>query len=71
MNVTLEQAIAIHARALKSRAGKRSRRMAELRAQSFKARGDLEGFRVWMLVGEQAERLIAAEAEADKKAFGC
>jgi hypothetical protein len=70
MNVSLEQAIGIHARALKSRAGKKSPQLAKLRAHDLKAKGDLEGFRVWMLVGEHAAQLIAAEVEAVEKALG-
>ncbi|HMK91209.1 MAG TPA: hypothetical protein VK446_16455 [Methylocystis sp.] len=64
MNVSLEQAIGIHARALKSRAGKKSPMLAKMRAHDLKAKGDIEGYRVWMLVCEQAERLVAAEIEA-------
>lgn len=70
MNVSLEQAIGIHAQALKSRAGKKSPQLAKLRAQDLKAMGDLEGFRIWMLVGERAEQLIAAEVEASEKGLG-
>ena len=63
MNVSLEQAIGIHARALKSRAGKKSPMLAQMRAQDLKAKGDLEGFRVWMLVCEHAAQLVAAESD--------
>ena len=60
MNVSLDQAIDIHARALKGRAGKRSALLAKLRAEALREQGDLEGFHVWMKVGEQAARLLAA-----------
>ncbi len=64
MNVSLDQAINIHARALKGRAGKKSPLLAQLRAKNLKEQGDLEGFRVWMLVGEQAAQLLAAQGDA-------
>jgi len=65
MDVSLDEAIGIHARALKSRAGKRSRLVARLRAHDLMAKGDAEGFRIWMQVGEQAARLLAAQAAAE------
>ena len=68
MNVSLDEAIGIHARALKSWAGKKSPLVAKLRAHDFMAKGDAEGFRVWMQVGEHAARLLAAQAAADPEA---
>ena len=68
MNVSLEQAIGIHARALASRAGKKSPTLARLRAQDLMNKGDLEGFRVWTLVSEQAAQLLAAQAAAEDEA---
>jgi hypothetical protein len=62
MDVSLDEAIGIHARALKSRSGKRSRLVARLRAHDLMAKGDAEGFRIWMQVGEQAAQLLAAQA---------
>ncbi|MGA8172170.1 MAG: hypothetical protein WB816_15245 [Methylocystis sp.] len=62
MDISLEQAIHMHARALKGRAGKKSPMLARLRAGDLKDRGDLEGFRVWTLVGQQAELLLAAQS---------
>jgi len=59
MNVSLRQAIKIHARALKNRAGRKSPLLARARAEDLKGQGDLEGFRVWTMVGEQAELLLA------------
>jgi hypothetical protein len=58
MHISLDQAIDIHARALKGRSGKRCAAVAQLRAEALKAKGDLEGFRVWMMVGEKAARLL-------------
>jgi len=68
MNVSLDEAIGIHARALKSRAGKKSPLVAKLRAHDLMAKGDAEGFRVWMLVGEHAAKLLAAQAIAEGEA---
>ena len=69
MNVSLDEAIGIHARALKSRSGKKSPLVARLRAHDLMAKGDAEGFRVWMQVGEQAAKLLAAQAAAELEAL--
>jgi hypothetical protein len=66
MEISLEQAIGIHARALKGRAGKDSPRLARRRASDLRDMGDHEGFRVWMLVGDHAARLLAAQAGAEQ-----
>ncbi len=65
MEISLDQAIGMHARALKGRAGKKSPMIARLRANDLKEMGDHEGYRVWMLVGEHAARLLAAQASAE------
>jgi len=67
MNVSLDQAIHIHARALKGRAGKKSPLLARMRAQALKEQGDMEGFRVWTQVGEQAALLVAAQAAVEEE----
>jgi hypothetical protein len=59
MNISLHQAIKMHARALKSRAGRQSPSLARARAADLKDKGDIEGFRVWTLVGDHAELLLA------------
>lgn len=64
MNISLDQAISIHARALKGRAGKKSPLLAQLRAKNLKECGDLEGYHVWTQVSEQAAQLLAAQGEA-------
>jgi len=61
VNISLEQAIHIHARALKSRAGERAPALAGDRAKLLKATGDEEGFRVWSRVESVARQLIGAE----------
>jgi hypothetical protein len=50
MNVSLDQAIEIHAKALKHRFGKRAALLAQERAQHCAARGDDEGHDVWQRV---------------------
>jgi hypothetical protein len=67
MNISLDEAINIHARALKGRAGRHSPRLAQARAQSLMDQGDLEGFSVWMRVGEQAALLLEAQVDAERE----
>ena len=66
MDISLDQAIHMHARALKGRAGENSPMLARLRAGDLRDKGDLEGFRVWTQVGEQAELLLAAQSRAEE-----
>ena len=47
MNVSLTQAIEIHAKALKHRFGKRAALLAEEKADHCAAQGDYEGYAVW------------------------
>jgi hypothetical protein len=58
MNITLDQAIEIHARALKHRLNNKAPSYAPRRAIALKQVGDLEGHTVWILVAETAERLL-------------
>ena len=58
MNVSLEQAIEIHGRALKHRKGaKIGSAVAAEQAERCKASGDLEGFEVWKRVSAFVEEL--------------
>jgi hypothetical protein len=57
MNVSLDQAIEIHAKALKHRFGKRAPLLAEEKADHCAARGDDEGYAVWRRVAAVAEIL--------------
>ena len=57
MEVSLEQAIEIHARALKKREGRLAPRKARKIADDFRAQGDHDGHKVWLKVGEIAESL--------------
>ena len=67
MDISLDEAIHMHARALKGRAGGNSPMLARLRAGDLRDKGDLEGFRVWTRVGEQAELLLAAQLRAERE----
>jgi hypothetical protein len=57
MNVSLDQAIEIHAKALKRRFGNRAALLAEERARHCAARGDDEGRAVWLRVAAVAGML--------------
>jgi hypothetical protein len=57
MNVSLNQAIEIHAKALKLRFGKRAALLAEEKAHHCAARGDDEGYAVWLRVAAVAGML--------------
>jgi hypothetical protein len=59
MNVSLDQAIEIHAKALKHRFGKRAPLLAEEKAHNCAAQGDDEGYAVWRQVAAVAETLPA------------
>ena len=58
MNVSLDQAIEIHARALKHRFGNRAALVAEEKAHHCAARGDDEGRAVWQQVAAVAGMLL-------------
>jgi hypothetical protein len=57
MNVSLDQAIEIHAKALKHRFGNRATLLAEERARHCAAKGDDEGCAVWLRVASVAGML--------------
>jgi len=57
MNVSLDQAIEIHATALKYRFGKRAALLALERAEHCAAQGDDEGHEVWRRVAAVSEML--------------
>ena len=54
MNVSLDQAIEIHAKELKYRFGKRAALMAKEKAHHCAAQGDDEGHAVWLRVAALA-----------------
>ncbi len=59
MNVSLDQAIEIHARVLKHRFGDRAALLAQERARQCATRGDDEGHVVWRRVAAVAGELPA------------
>ena len=63
MNVSLDQAIEIHARALKHRFGDRAALLAEERAHDCAAQGDVEGRAVWLRVAALAGMLPALSSQ--------
>lgn len=52
MNISLEQAIEIHAKALRVSHGRKAEHYARERAQSCQRHGDAEGDEVWNRVAE-------------------
>ena len=58
MNVSLDQAIEIHARALRYRFGNRAALVAEEKSHHCAARGDNEGRAVWQRVAAVAGTLL-------------
>ena len=52
MNISLEQAIEIHAKALRVSHGRKAEHYARERAQSCQRHGDTEGDEVWNRVAE-------------------
>jgi hypothetical protein len=60
--VTLDQAIEIHAKAMKYRFGRRAFALAKERADHCLAFGDREGHSVWQKVAARAEALWLKEA---------
>jgi hypothetical protein len=63
MNVSLEQAIEIHARALSRRFKNDAPANARQRAAQLKEKGDYEGHLVWLDVAETSQRLLSAGEE--------
>jgi hypothetical protein len=59
MNVSLNQAIDIHAKALKHRSGNRAPHVARDKARHCAASGDNDGQTVWLKVAASAETLLA------------
>ena len=66
MNVSLDQAIEIHAKALKHRFGKRAALMAKEKAHHCAAQGDDEGRGVWLRVAALAScfRKVSSQARS-------
>lgn len=66
MEISLEEAIEIHARALTKRFAQRAPAAARQRAHRLKCSNDLEGHDVWRQVAEVAESLLSEEPEAEE-----
>jgi hypothetical protein len=64
MEVSLDQAIEIHARVLKKRSGPHASRKAREKAEQLAQAGDHEGHLVWIRVGETVETLIRQEGRS-------
>jgi hypothetical protein len=68
MNLSLEQAIEIHGKALKYRRGARAGAEAAIEhAKQCKSDGDEEGFEVWVRVSKAIERLGAEGVQPSEK----
>jgi hypothetical protein len=63
--VSLDQAIEIHAKALKYRFGRRAPSLAKQKAHHCYASGDREGHVVWRRVAAEAEALLR-HAQSEK-----
>ncbi len=64
MEVSLDQAIEIYARAMKHWSGRQAPRKAREKAEQLAREGDHEGHLVWLKVGEVAEALILQAEKA-------
>ncbi|MBG0811708.1 hypothetical protein IY145_20355 [Methylosinus sp. H3A] len=69
MEVSLDQAVEIHARALTRRLEREAPSNARERAVDFQRAGDSEGHGVWLRVAETAERLLGEKARAAEAAL--
>lgn len=58
MHISLDQAIEIHAKALRYRHGAKASRMAREKADQLAKIGDREGFTVWLKVADMTEALL-------------
>ena len=68
MNVSLDQAIEIHAKVLEHRTGYRAPGMAREKAHRCAVAGDHEGHVVWSRVAATADGLLTAEGTRGKPA---
>ena len=65
MEVSLEQAIEIHARVLRRIHGQGAPFDARRRADQLAAAGDASGYQVWLDVAQAAEKLIDQEPKLE------
>ena len=64
MNISLDQAIEIHAEVLKRRHVGQAPNRAREQATALKSKGDHEGHAVWTRVAEHAEHLLSEAKES-------
>ncbi|MGB7972934.1 MAG: hypothetical protein WCF81_01000 [Roseiarcus sp.] len=64
MNVSLDQAIEIHAKVLRHRFGDRAPLLAYQKAENLSASGDQEGEIVWLRVAAVAKTLLNKKRSA-------
>jgi hypothetical protein len=69
MDISLEQAVEIHARALTHRLAREAPEKARERARALGHVGDSEGHGVWMQVADAAERLLDDTADAPRQRY--
>jgi hypothetical protein len=63
VNITLEEAIEIHAKALCYRHGTQASERARDRASQLSRAGDDEGYNVWLKVAAVAETVLRAKTK--------
>jgi hypothetical protein len=68
LNVTLNQAIEIHAKALRHRFGDRAPVLAHEQANTCSTYGDHEGHAVWLRVAAVAKMLAGATQHSQQRA---
>lgn len=68
MEISLEQAIEIHARALKKRHKHRAPQAAREHAETLRYANDHDGYAVWLSVAEVADRLLREVPEPEDRA---
>ena len=64
MNITLDEAIRIHARASVARFGSKAKRRTQERIEQLAQAGDFEGVRVWESVKRQIKEIERRPKEA-------
>ncbi len=68
MNVSLDQAIEMHAKALKHRNGRQAPHRARENARRCMESGDSEGQDVWLRVAATVDQLLTAQIEQERHA---
>ncbi|MBV8565396.1 MAG: hypothetical protein JOY94_06015 [Methylobacteriaceae bacterium] len=66
MNITLDEAIRIHARASVARFGSKAKRRTQERIEQLAQAGDVEGVRVWEKVKRQIKEIERRRKETPR-----